>query len=84
MNDLISREAALKAVSWDTEAYMAINNLPSVQPKQGKNIYNTAHGHCEFKCSVCGAEAHIVEGGELDGGYFNYCPNCGAEMEPES
>lgn len=31
MDDTISRQAALKAVSFDTEAYMAINMLPSAQ-----------------------------------------------------
>ena len=29
MDDLIRRQEALKALSWDTEAYMAINMLPS-------------------------------------------------------
>ena len=30
MSDLISREQALNAVEWDTEAYTAINMLPSI------------------------------------------------------
>ena len=37
MSDLISRQEALNAVSWDTEAYMAINMLPSAQ-KRGEWI----------------------------------------------
>ena len=37
--------------------------------------------HCEFKCSICNVEIGVVEGGVLDGGRFNYCPNCGAKMD---
>lgn len=61
----------------------AVINEPSAQPerKTAKDIYNTAHGHCEFKCSACGVEIGVVEGGELEGGYFNFCPKCGARME---
>lgn len=47
MDDTISRQAALKAVSFDTEAYMAVNMLPSAQqwipcserlPEEGKEV----------------------------------------------
>ena len=31
-----------------------------------------------FKCSVCGFEVDISEGG------FNFCPNCSAEMKQEA
>ena len=52
---------------------------------RGQNIYETVNRHCEFKCSVCGVELSSVYGGindfGLDGGYFNFCPNCGAMME---
>lgn len=52
--------------------------------RQGRNICDTVPGHCEFKCSLCGAELSTVYGGEndfgMDGGYLNYCPNCGARM----
>ena len=58
-------------------------NVENLRELKGKNIYNTVKGHCEFKCSVCGADALVVEGGSLDGGYFKYCPNCGVEMEAE-
>lgn len=53
--------------------------------KTGKNIYEQAKGHCEFKCSMCGAEIGVVEGGDLDGANgFNFCPACGAEMKGDS
>lgn len=54
---------------------------------RGLNICDTVNGHCEFKCSVCGVELSSVYGGNndfgLDGGYFNFCPNCGADMREE-
>ena len=59
-----------------------IENFPSAQPEReiGKDVYWEGEGHCEFKCSVCGVEIGCVEGGDLDGGFFSYCPNCGADM----
>ena len=46
-----------------------------------KDIYYEAEGHCEFKCSRCGAEIGVVEGGDLDGAVdFKFCPNCGARL----
>lgn len=54
----------------------------SSERKKGKNVRDEVVGYCEFKCSVCGAEIRIVEGGDLDGAYgFKFCPGCGAEME---
>lgn len=47
----------------------------------GKNICDSVTGHCEFKCSLCGADASSIMMGSLDGGKFNYCPNCGARMD---
>lgn len=48
----------------------------------GRDVYKWhKEGHCEFKCSVCGAWAGIIEGGTLDGVDFDYCPNCGAKMD---
>ena len=55
--------------------------------RHGRNIYNTVPEHCEFKCSLCGAELSTVYGGKndfgMDGGYLKYCPNCGAKMDKE-
>ena len=48
----------------------------------GRDVYKWhKEGHCEFKCSVCGAWAGIIEGGTFDGVDFDYCPNCGAKMD---
>lgn len=56
-----------------------------VAVRHGRDISNEANGHLEFKCSLCGCELSAVYGGKndcgMDGGYFNYCPNCGALMK---
>ena len=59
------------------------DDVPSAQPEQiyGEDIYYEADGHCEFKCSVCGVEIGVVEGGELDGGRFKFCPKCGVPIK---
>jgi hypothetical protein len=66
----------------DIECLPAADVRPVVY---GRDICDTVKGHCEFKCSVCGVELSSVYGGEndfgLDGGYFRFCPNCGAMME---
>ena len=61
----------------------AIANAPTIENeiKYAKNINKKSKEHCEFKCSVCDVEIGVIEGGPIDGGYFNYCPNCGAKME---
>ena len=55
--------------------------------RQGRNIHDTVPEHCEFKCSLCGAELSSVYGGRndfgMDGGYLKYCPNCGCRMDLE-
>ena len=55
--------------------------------RHGRNICDTVPVHCEFKCSLCGAELSTVYGGRndfgMDGGYLNYCPSCGALMDKE-
>lgn len=65
----------------DVEDFPAADVRPVVL---GRDICNTVDGHCEFKCSVCGVELSSIYGGNndfgLDGGYFNFCPNCGADM----
>lgn len=60
-----------------------IDDLPSIEPerKKGHNICDQVRGwHCEFKCSLCDADIGVVEYGSMDGGKFNFCPNCGAEL----
>lgn len=34
----------------------------------------------DVRCSVCGEEALIKEGGSHDHAYSHYCPHCGANM----
>lgn len=52
MDVLISKQEALKAVSWDTEAYMAINMLPSAQPerKSCKTCHLWEDGELNIAC----------------------------------
>ena len=72
MSDLISREQALNAVEWDTEAYTAINMLPSIDAvKHGRWKYIS---FLTVECSECKAQIHDLE-------YSNFCPNCGAKMD---
>ena len=69
-------------MQWEKDV-KALKNLPSAQPEQiyGEDIYYEADGHCEFKCSVCSVEIGVVEGGELDGGRFKFCPKCGVPIK---
>lgn len=62
----------------------AIENAPTIEAKPiiyAHDISQFQKGHVEFKCSLCGVEIGVVEGGPLDGGYFKYCPLCGAKLE---
>lgn len=88
MNEYILRQKALEEIhKWcdpcgsGVEAILAVPAEAVKKVIYGKDIYETHDGHCEFKCSVCQAWIGSVEGGTMDGGYFNYCPNCGAKME---
>jgi hypothetical protein len=71
-------------------AKIHLRHVPAADVKpvvHGRNISDEAHGHIEFKCSLCGCELSTVYGGKndcgMDGGYFNYCPHCGARMDGE-
>lgn len=83
MSDYIDREAAkaaiVKAMGNGHSPYNAIVMLPAadVRPvKRGRWIKtigeNGVTSAC--RCSVCGFEDNRYT-------LFNYCPNCGAEME---
>ena len=76
MMDLIDRQQALKAVAWDSEAYSAINNLPSAE-KTGKWIESTESRFRPFMCSACGCiyDVDTVMGKPV----WNFCPKCGSE-----
>ena len=77
--------ADLREIVADIEDIHAADVRPVVR---GRDISSTVRGHCEFKCSVCGVELSSVYGGlndfGMDGGRFNFCPNCGADMREES
>jgi hypothetical protein len=85
MSDLISRQAAIEAMSsWEwQELYLPVHfkqlleELPSAEPKRGKweDIVELDSGGYPFKvgvsCSACGFETLSED---------NYCPHCGAKM----
>lgn len=76
--DCISRQAALRAVIWNSAAYNAINMLPSARKKGTWQRVTTdryvSTSSYVFKCDQCGEE--VVR-------YWNFCPNCGADMRGE-
>ena len=89
MDDLISRQAAIDALHMHLMYRMGtdsnkkrlddwINNLPSAQPerKTGKwEIYIISMFDGEgCRCSECGFEGVP---------YWDFCPNCGADMRGE-
>lgn len=43
------------------------------------NGYWIDEGGCIAKCSLCGHEMDVY----LNGGYYKYCPHCGASMHGE-
>lgn len=65
-------------VKFDIDEAPTIDAVPLVH---GRNTRDEAKEHCDFMCSVCGAWAADVAYGSLDGGNFNFCPNCGAKMD---
>lgn len=82
MSDLISRQAAIDALSsWglysrDTLAVQIIKDLPSAQPEQKTGhwlIKQDQNGSTYGECSQC----HSIQ----YAGHTPYCPNCGAKME---
>ena len=92
MDDLISRQAAIDAVSnmlrrkfgiGGDLAEITLAQLPSVTPKRktGKWIeVDDAYNRIRGRCSACGWEAHMYED-DVVGMWF--CPNCGADMRGE-
>lgn len=92
MDDTVSKKAVLAAVkdalmAWsympewrDEKILEAIAELPSTKPKVGKwerhysrpNVYADLCWHC----SECGYRSSDNWANK-----FNFCPNCGAEME---
>lgn len=92
MDDLISRQAAIKALEdagmtnylatgdfyGIINALTVIKNLPTAE-KRGKWIDgNEGKWNAVYfpKCSVCGTPFYGIETVR-----YHYCPNCGARME---
>ena len=60
-----------------------IAELEAQLPKDGEWISEYDGFEWSVRCSVCGEEALIKEGGSHDHAYSNYCPNCGVKMKGE-
>lgn len=85
MSDLISRQAAIKAIDdlpncyngySDTydKAYIigVLEELPTIEPKRGKWIFHSIESPYRWECNKCGDKVRAR---------YNFCPNCGAKME---
>ena len=88
MDDLISRQEALKAVGVNSWAGFRINALPSTQ-RTGRWIIKENPGTEWYgvTCSACGEDVSSVI---PTIGFFpnvkalwDFCPNCGARMEKD-
>lgn len=83
MTDLISRQAAAKAVDWDSEAYLAILNLPTIDPvKHGMLIASeetNSGGLIRMVCSECNRVVYATYGVRL--GEIRFCPYCGVKFD---
>lgn len=85
MNELVSRQAAIKAIddlpncyngysdTYDKSYIIGVlEELPTAEPKKGKWTDHTCINWHGYHCSVCDYETQRAT---------NYCPNCGARME---
>jgi DNA-directed RNA polymerase subunit RPC12/RpoP len=90
VNDLISRQAAIRIASgYCHPANIAkeLEQLPPAQPepKTGHwiEIAQYSDGKHKIECSECGS--HIFDRGHANSfnvrNKYKYCPNCGAKME---
>ncbi len=90
MDDLISRQAAIKAIKTSrfcVDAMEKIIKLPSAQPerKRGKWIYDEdeygidIYGYYCDKCRFFLPWDYLINSIED----YNFCPNCGADMKGE-
>ena len=88
--DCISRADALDCVNWGynfSDIYKKINELPSITPQEPKTGHWIDKQHllsmCSAECSECKkrASGYIVDNGfSLEYKFYDYCPNCGADM----
>lgn len=97
MNDLISRQAAVKALqdkvfhNLSNEFYGTMQVLDELPPVDAEPV---KHGHWidtpldrykkfESKCSECGWHGISNYDSYVDVYEFEYCPYCGAKMDGE-
>lgn len=76
-------------VDWD-DMIICIDNAPAIslfklaedaEPvRHGKWEVNNTYGYMDMTCSVCGWLYEYYLGLEDE---WNFCPNCGAKMEPK-
>ena len=79
MSDLIDRKSAIEAIdsvlvedeSCKVWFRLALQNLPSAQPKREKGTWTNDAG-----CPFCGFQPWY----ERDIHTLSFCPNCGADM----
>ena len=64
----------------EEELFHRMKSTFSLLPKEGEWISDYDGFEYDVRCSVCGEEALIKEGGSHDHAYSHYCPNCGAKM----
>lgn len=62
-------------------AHTKLLSTPTARPK-GKWIEHEEWFMCFCECSVCGAAFPLIDETPADN-LYNYCPNCGSEMEGE-
>ena len=70
MDDLISRQAAIDAVSDCGICIQRIVDLPSVQPERRKGRWRKGVCECGYDWAKDAPISSVP----------NYCPNCGADM----
>ena len=61
----------------------ALNEMPSIQPKQKTGRWIEIDDYDAWRCSECDEYFCLYEGTPQDNEYY-YCPNCGAYMKGES
>ena len=88
MSDLISKQAAIKAIyalsshsiAWLECAIDEIEALSTIEAEPIKHGHDLIGGTL-FECSECGYYNDDITRGTTR--TFNYCPNCGARMDAE-
>lgn len=87
MSDLISRRAAIDAVSKGCQEWRGIfqrceENIKAIEaePKHGRwKAWDLTWGRSIYVCTSCGDAMEVpTENGKP---IFNYCPYCGARMD---